>query len=96
MLLLACGIGVLTGAGVVLFNDAILWIRELAFPQVPVQSVSWGMWARQLSTETGLLVIALPPTLGGLTLGIFRYLCGEFGTPLLDTSSCLVPRVPVL
>ena len=77
VLLVACGIGLATGAGVVLFNDAILWIRHLAFLQAPVQSVAWGVWARQLSFQSSLLVTALPPTVGGLTVGLLRYLSGK-------------------
>ena len=60
-----------------LFNDAILWIRHLAFLQAPVQSVAWGVWARQLSLQSSLLVTALPPTVGGLTVGLLRYLSGK-------------------
>lgn len=76
VLLVACGIGLSTGAGVVLFNEAILSIRQLAFLQAPVQSIAWGIWARQLSLQSSLLVTLLPPTVGGLTVGLFRYLAG--------------------
>jgi len=76
VLLIACGVGLVTGAGVVLFNDAILWIKHLAFLQAPVESVSWGIWARQLSLRSSLLVTLLPPTLGGLTVGLFRLAAG--------------------
>lgn len=76
VLLVACGIGIFTGAGVVLFNEAIFSIRQLAFLQAPVQSIAWGIWARQLSLQSSLLVTLLPPTVGGLTVGLFRYLAG--------------------
>jgi hypothetical protein len=61
---------------VVLFNDAVLWIRHLAFLQAPVESVEWGVWARQLSLQSSLLVVLLPPTLGGLGVGLFRLVSG--------------------
>ena len=37
MLLVACGVGVLTGAGVVLFNDVIHGIRHLVWQVRPAQ-----------------------------------------------------------
>ena len=78
MLLVACGVGLMTGAGVVLFNDAIFGIKEIAFLQAPVEAVTWGIWARQLSFKSALLVTLLPPTLGGLTVGLFRLAAGAF------------------
>ena len=58
------------------FNETILSIRQWAFLQAPVQSIAWGVWARQLSLKSSLLVTLLPPTVGGLTVGLFRYLAG--------------------
>lgn len=77
VLFVACGIGLVTGAGVVLFNYAIETIRQAAFLQAPVESVAWGIWARQLSLKSSLLVTLLPPTVGGLSVGLLRYLSGE-------------------
>ena len=92
VLLVACGIGIFTGAGVVLFNEAIFSIRQLAFLQAPVQSIAWGIWARQLSLQSSLLVTLLPPTVGGLTVGLFRYLAGG----AVDCRICRTPKCYLL
>ena len=77
VLFIACLIGLATGAGVVLFNETIILIRKFAFLQVPVDDISWATWARQLNFKANIIVTFLPPTVGGITVGLYRYLVGK-------------------
>ena len=45
-LLVACGVGLATGVGVVLFNNVIHVIRHLAWSTTPLEATYWGQWAR--------------------------------------------------
>lgn len=45
-LLLACGVGLATGASVVLFNNVIHLIRHIAWSTTPLEATYWGQWAR--------------------------------------------------
>jgi len=120
VLLVACAVGVATGAGVVLFNDVIHIIRHIAFqvraPRrdpawrkrsapltasrqlrspdrlapalcspdrltltlrrdcqgTPLEATTWGRWARALPLQTAVPVLVLPPTAGGVLVGLLR------------------------
>lgn len=66
MLLIACGIGLATGGGVVLFNWAIHGIQEAAWG--PVLLSQGGEWARSMpKTDLWPLIVA-PPAIGQLAL----------------------------
>ena len=43
---MACGVGLATGVGVVLFNNVIHVIRHLAWATTPLEATYWGQWAR--------------------------------------------------
>ena len=53
MLLVACGIGLCTGGGVVLFNWAIHAIQEIAWGPVLLSQVCYKkLWARTASNDS--------------------------------------------
>lgn len=68
VILVACGVGLLTGAGVVLFNDIIHTIRDFVWHGETVLS------GRQLLAEFSEMElwprIVIPPVLGGLFVGL--------------------------
>lgn len=76
VLLAACGVGVATGLGVVLLNDAIDAVRALAWAGAPLEATHWGRWARSLPLEAALPLVLLPPTAAGLAVGALRAAAG--------------------
>lgn len=79
LILIACGIGVATGASVVAFNDGIHFIRDaiwhgetlLTGRQLLEQFSELELWPR----------IVLPPILGGLFVGTLGVLTGGYTEP---------------
>jgi hypothetical protein len=78
---MACAIGLATGAGVVLFNDAIHAMRHMVWAGTPLEATFWGRWARQLDMATAWPIIVFPPTIGGLLVGTLRRLSGGLDDP---------------
>ena len=76
VLLAACGVGIATGLGVVLLNDAIDAVRALAWAGAPLEATHWGRWARSLPLEAALPLVLLPPTAAGLAVGALRAAAG--------------------
>lgn len=76
VLLAACGVGIATGLGVVLLNDAVDAVRALAWAGAPLEATHWGRWARSLPLEAALPLVLLPPTAAGLALGALRAAAG--------------------
>ena len=72
ILLAACGVGLATGAGVVVFNWAIEAVRAGAWAGTPLEATHWGAWARALPLSSSLPLLVLPPVLGGLAVGGLR------------------------
>lgn len=81
ILVLACAIGLATGAGVVLFNDGIHAIRHFVWAGTPLEATYWGRWARHLDMATSWPIIVFPPTIGGLLVGILRRVSGGLEDP---------------
>eukprot|EP00884_Botryococcus_braunii_P014568 jgi/Botrbrau1/23111/Bobra.0243s0045.1 len=81
ILVLACAIGLATGAGVVLFNDGIHAIRHFVWAGTPLEATYWGRWARQLDMTTAWPLIVFPPTIGGLLVGTLRRVTGGLEDP---------------
>jgi hypothetical protein len=81
ILVLACAIGLATGAGVVLFNDGIHAIRHFVWAGTPLEATYWGRWARQLDMTTAWPLIVFPPTIGGLLVGTLRRVSGGLEDP---------------
>jgi len=80
-LLVACGIGVATGGGVVLFNYAIHAIQDLAWG--PVLLSQGGEWARSMLPREAHLwpLIIAPPAIGGMIVAGLQLTFGEFDAP---------------
>ena len=76
VLLAACGVGIATGLGVVLLNDAVDAVRALAWTGAPLEATHWGRWARSLPLEAALPLVLLPPTAAGLAVGALRAAAG--------------------
>ena len=76
VLLAACGVGIATGLGVVLLNDAVDAVRALAWSGAPLEATDWGRWARSLPLEAALPLVLLPPTAAGLAVGALRAAAG--------------------
>ena len=76
VLLAACGVGIATGLGVVLLNDAVDAVRALAWAGAPLEATHWGRWARSLPLEAALPLVLLPPTAAGLAVGALRAAAG--------------------
>lgn len=74
---MACGVGLATGVGVVLFNNVIHVIRHLAWSTTPLEATYWGQWARELPPAAWSTLV-LPPTLGGVAVGVLKLLAGGF------------------
>lgn len=81
VLLVACGIGLATGAGVVIFNDVIHVIRSSIWQSTPVDASGWAYWARDLPISARWNTLLLPPAMGGLAVGLLRKLSGGFDNP---------------
>ena len=70
-----------TGAGVVFFNEIIHTIRDFIWPSTPVNNANWTYWARDLPLSERWVTLLLPPTSGGLAVGLLRYFSGGFDNP---------------
>lgn len=70
-----------TGAGVVFFNEIIHTIRDFIWPSTPVNNANWVYWARDLPLSERWVTLLLPPTSGGLAVGLLRYLSRGFDNP---------------
>lgn len=70
-----------TGAGVVFFNEIIHTIRDFIWPSTPVNNANWVYWARDLPLADRWVTLLLPPTCGGLAVGLLRYFSGGFEDP---------------
>ena len=70
-----------TGAGVVFFNEVIHTIRDFIWPSTPVNNANWTYWARDLPLSERWVTLLLPPTCGGLAVGLLRYFSGGFDNP---------------
>ena len=70
-----------TGAGVVFFNELIHTIRDFIWPSTPVNNANWTYWARDLPLSERWLTLLLPPTCGGLAVGVLRYFSKGFDNP---------------
>ncbi|DBA85167.1 TPA: hypothetical protein ACH3X2_005881 [Trebouxia sp. C0005] len=81
VLLVACGIGLATGAGVVVFNNVIHEIRSSLWHSTPSDATSWAYWARDLPISARWNSLLLPPVLGGLAVGLLRKVSGGFDNP---------------
>ncbi|KAL3163044.1 hypothetical protein ABBQ32_009468 [Trebouxia sp. C0010 RCD-2024] len=81
VLLVACAIGLATGAGVVIFNNIIHDIRDFVWPNTPVNNANWVYWARDLPLSERWVTLLLPPASGGLAVGLLRYFSGGFENP---------------
>lgn len=81
VLLVACGIGLATGAGVVVFNNVIHEIRSSLWHSTPSDATSWAYWARDLPISARWNSLLLPPVLGGLAVGLLRKVSGGFDSP---------------
>lgn len=81
VLLVACGIGLATGAGVVIFNNVIHEIRASLWHSTPSDATSWAYWARDLPISARWNSLLLPPVLGGLAVGVLRKVSGGFDNP---------------
>jgi H+/Cl- antiporter ClcA len=79
LILVACGVGLATGAGFVLFNEAIHELRELVWHRETLLS------ARQLLREFSELELwpklVLAPVLGGLAVGALGLAVGGYADP---------------
>ncbi len=71
----------LTGAGVVIFNDVIHEIRSFIWQSTPSDATGWDYWARDLPISARWNTLLLPPTLGGLAVGLLRTISGGFDNP---------------
>jgi hypothetical protein len=78
VLLIACGIGLLTGGSVVLFNYCIHEIQHLAWGEI---LSSGGRWARELPKADIWPLLVVPPTAGGAAVGLLRFISGGFDPP---------------
>ena len=74
-----------TGAGVVFFNEIIHTIRDFIWPSTPVNNANWVYWARDLPLADRWVTLLLPPTCGGLAVGLLRYFSGGFEDPPGDS-----------
>lgn len=81
VLLVACAIGLATGAGVVVFNDIIHNINDFVWPNTPVNNANWVYWARDLPLSERWVTLLLPPASGGLAVGLLRYFSKGFENP---------------
>ena len=74
----------MAGAGVVIFNEVIHTLRDFIWPSTPVNNTNWVYWARDLPLSERWVTLLLPPTSGGLAVGLLRYLSGGFENPPQD------------
>jgi len=85
LILIACGIGLATGASVVVFNDAIHYIRDAIWHG---ETLLTGRQLLQQFSELELWPkIVIPPVLGGVFVGGLGLLLGGYGDPSLDAAS---------
>lgn len=65
----------------VVFNDIIKYMHELIWTKTLPEATSWDYWARSLPFNARWAPLLLPPSLGGLAVGLLRKASGGFEDP---------------
>ena len=60
------------------FNDIIKYMHELIWTKTLPEATSWDYWARSLPFNARWAPLLLPPSLGGLAVGLLRKASGGF------------------
>ena len=79
LILLACGIGLTTGASIVLFNDAIHVIRDAIWHHSSLLSSATSL--RNISESELWPKVVFPPMLGGAVVAALGLLMGGYTDP---------------
>ncbi|KAJ0987163.1 hypothetical protein J5N97_005519 [Dioscorea zingiberensis] len=74
----ACAVGLLTGVGVVLFNDAVHYLRDLFWDGIPSRGASW---LREEPIEEVWQKVILVPVCGGVMVAILNKLRTSLEAP---------------
>ncbi|KAM7272755.1 hypothetical protein ACFE04_027418 [Oxalis oulophora] len=93
----SCLVGLLTGIGVVIFNNSVHDIRDFVWDGIPYRGASW---LREEPLESIWVRVVLVPTIGGLLVGFLNYLRDvdiqlPFRTPVIGNDR-MVMLMPVL
>ncbi|KAI4342189.1 hypothetical protein MLD38_026840 [Melastoma candidum] len=85
VILSSCLVGLLTGVGVVLFNNGVDEIRDLFLDDIPAS------WLRELPINSIRTRVVLVPALGGVIVGGLNWLRGELKGGGDEVKSALRP-----
>jgi H+/Cl- antiporter ClcA len=78
LIIVACGVGLATGASIVVFNDAIHFLRDVIWQSDGGEAISGRELLRELSELELWPRVVFPPVLGGLFVGLLAALLGGF------------------
>ena len=81
LVLAACSIGLFTGLGVVLFNDAVGSIRHVVWGDVS------GVTGRELLLQDGGMRLVLPPVLAGAVVGLITLFSSSSSSSFVEDKS---------